>query len=254
MAHAETVEIGLVLYPGAQLAAVLGLTDLFGIAGRLAASYQGRPGNPLRVSHWRQDAPGVAPARVFDSKPDSAGTLSALILPPTLDDPINADAAAAFIDWLQGHHAAGVILGSVCGGAFLLGETGLLAGRTATTHWVYADLFQARFPQVRVDADRLIIDDGDVITAGGAMAWTDLGLRLVDRFLGPTVMIETARMLVVDPPGREQRYSAVFFAMNALRSSAPSLRSSSGNSSSLSFVISKSFCLARSTRSQWALL
>lgn len=210
MGRSKTVEIGLVLYPGAQLAAVLGLSDLFGIAGRLAASHQGQPDNPLRVSHWRQDALGAALERVFDSKPDDPGTLSALILPPTLDDPINAVAAAAFVDWLQGHHAAGVILGSVCGGAFLLAETGLLAGRAATTHWVYADLFQARFPQVRVDADRLIIDDGDVVTAGGAMAWTDLGLRLVDRFLGPTVMIETARMLVVDPPGREQRYYSAF--------------------------------------------
>jgi transcriptional regulator GlxA family with amidase domain len=49
------------------------------------------------------------------------------------------------------------------------------------------------FPQVRVDADRLIIDDCDVITAGGLMAWTDLGLRLVDRLLGRTVMIDTRR-------------------------------------------------------------
>ncbi|EQM88104.1 hypothetical protein L681_00940 [Stenotrophomonas maltophilia MF89] len=79
-----------------------------------------------------------------------------------------------------------------------------------TTHWAYAQQLQERFPQVRVDADRLIIDDGDIITAGGLMSWTDLGLRLVDRLLGPSVMIETARMLLVDPPGREQRYYSVF--------------------------------------------
>lgn len=79
-----------------------------------------------------------------------------------------------------------------------------------TTHWAYAKRLQERFPQVRVDADRLIIDDGDVITAGGLMSWTDLGLRLVDRLLGPSVMIGTASMLLVDPPGREQRYYSVF--------------------------------------------
>lgn len=79
-----------------------------------------------------------------------------------------------------------------------------------TTHWAYAQRLQERFPKVSVDADRLIIDDGDIITAGGLMSWTDMGLRLVDRLLGPSVMIETARMLLVDPPGREQRYYSVF--------------------------------------------
>ena len=48
------------------------------------------------------------------------------------------------------------------------------------------------------------------MTAGGIMSWTDLGLTLVERFLGPMVMVETARMLLVDPPGREQRYYSIF--------------------------------------------
>jgi transcriptional regulator GlxA family with amidase domain len=60
---------------------------------------------------------------------------------------------------------------------------------------------------VRLDIARLIVDDGDIITAGGAMAWTDLGLKLVDRLLGPTPMIDTAHLLLVD---REQRCYSVF--------------------------------------------
>lgn len=72
---------------------------------------------------------------------------------------------------------------------------------TATTHWVLAEAFSSRFPKVTLDTARLIIDDGDIITAGGLMSWTDLGLRLVDRFLGPTVMLEAAQILLIDPPG-----------------------------------------------------
>lgn len=102
------------------------------------------------------------------------------------------------------------MLASVCAGAFLLGETGLLAGRAVTTHWTYAQALQDRFPDARVDTDRLMIDGGDIISAGGLMSWTDLGLMLVARFLGPVVMAETARMLLVDPPGREQRYYSGF--------------------------------------------
>jgi transcriptional regulator GlxA family with amidase domain len=133
-----------------------------------------------------------------------------LILPPKVGEPPTAAEAQPFIKWLQGHHRTGTTLASICAGAFLLAETGLLAGRPVTTHWTYADLFQKRFPSALLDIDRLIIDDGDIVCAGGMMAWVDLGLRLVDRFLGPTVMLETAHFLLVDPPGREQRYYSAF--------------------------------------------
>ena len=205
------IEIGLVIYPGAQLAAVLGLTDLFGVANRIAVSHQKAGAPVLRVTHWRQNRTSEAPTCVLDTYPEQpAGKLSVLILPPSLDEPVGADEAAALTAWLRDHHANGVALASVCAGAFVLASTGLINGRRITTHWSYADLLQQRFPELSVDADQLIIDDGDIITAGGLMAWTDLGLRLVDRLLGPTVMIETARVLLVDPPGREQRYYSVF--------------------------------------------
>ena len=205
------IEIGLVMYPGAQLAAVLGLTDLFGVANRIAVERQ-KTGLPaLRVTHWQQDSASDTPHCVFDSCPDEpSGKLSALILPPSLSEPIGAEEAATLTAWLRAHHADGVALSSVCAGAFVLAATGLIGGRRITTHWSYAELLLQRFPELTIDADQLIIDDGDIITAGGLMAWTDLGLRLVDRFLGPTVMLETARVLLVDPPGREQRYYSVF--------------------------------------------
>ncbi|HCE6543730.1 TPA: GlxA family transcriptional regulator [Pseudomonas aeruginosa] len=210
MTHDRAVEVGVALYSGAQQAAVLGLTDLFGMANRIAGTYEERSAPPIRVTHWQQNDPAAAPVRVFDGAPSSPSALTALILPPALGEPMAAPTSEALTAWLREQHGQGVVLGSVCAGAFPLAETGLMAGRSMTTHWAYAERLQACFPEVRVDADRLIIDDGDVITAGGLMSWTDLGLRLVDRLLGPTVMIATARMLLVDPPGREQRYYSVF--------------------------------------------
>jgi transcriptional regulator GlxA family with amidase domain len=204
-------EVGIVLYPGAQMAAVLGMTDLFGVAEQQARQKSGDKAGPLlRVSHWSNPAPDQAPQRVFDTAPGMAGEPTVLILPPALGEPISREQAARYARWLRQRHAAGVVLGSVCAGAFVLGETGLLGGRTVTTHWSYDELFGSRVPDARVDTDRLVIDDGDIITAGGAMAWVDLSLKLVDRFLGPTIMLETARVLVVDPPGREQSYYSAF--------------------------------------------
>ena len=193
---AGEIEIGLVLYPGVQQAAVHGLTDLFSVADRTSAR-RGENGTArLRCVPWQANAAATTPA--------------ALILPPSLEEPPSPSLATPFIDGLRACHHGGTMLGSVCAGAFLLAETGLLAGRPATTHWVYADSFRERFPEVRLDTGRLIIDDGDIVTAGGVMAWIDLGLTLVGRFLGPAVMIDTARLLLVDPPGREQRYYSVF--------------------------------------------
>ena len=68
----------------------------------------------------------------------------------------------------------------------------------------------AQFADVELDTDRIIIEDGDIVTAGGVMAWTDLGLRMVDRILGSRVMNETARMLLIDPSRREQCYYSAF--------------------------------------------
>jgi len=203
-------EIGILLYPNVQLAAVYGLTDLFYLANRFAMARQPSGGLALRVSHWRGMETSAAVERVFDTAPGAPGSPTALILPPSFGEPMTPEEAVPLARWLRERHAEGTTLSSVCVGAFLLAETGLLAHRMATTHWVYADLLAQRFPEVRVDTDKLIIDDGDVITAGGLMAWTDLGLKLVDRLLGSTIMLDTARHLLVDPPGREQRCYSSF--------------------------------------------
>jgi len=211
MPEENPTEIGLVMYPGVQMAAVLGLTDLFTVADGLARKrFQDREAPLLRVSHWQREQGKETPSRVFDTAPEAEGFPAVLVLPPGLGDPVPPEEASLFAKWLRDRHGAGTSLSSICKGAFLLGETGLLAGRTVTTHWSYEEQFQARFPDARVDTDRLIIDDGDIITAGGVMAWTDLALKLIDRFLGPTIMIETAQVFLVDPPGREQSYYSAF--------------------------------------------
>ncbi|MFT4046534.1 MAG: GlxA family transcriptional regulator [Solimonas sp.] len=209
-APAAPIEIGVLVYPQAQLAAVYGLGDLFAVATRLAGEKHGRHAPALRVSHWRLAARGRRVQRAYDTHAGLPGEPAVLIVPPRLGEAPDARCSGRLAAWLRERHAAGAVLASVCAGAFLLAESGLLDGRTVTTHWACTDDLAARYPQLRVDGQPLIIDDGDIITAGGLMAWTDLGLRIVDRWLGPAVMAETARFLLVDPPGREQRYYSTF--------------------------------------------
>jgi len=197
------MEIGLVLYPGVQAAAVLGLTDLFAVANQMADARH-LDAARLRVTHWQRAQSTVV--RTYDSEPAAGSGPLVVIVPPTLGPPIDREAARPYAHWLRDRHAAGATLGSVCAGAFVLAESGLLSGRPATTHWAYQEALAERFPDIALDADKLVIDDGDIITAGGYMAWTDLGLKIVDRILGPAVMMDTARFMLVDPPGREQRF------------------------------------------------
>ena len=204
--RATTAEVGILLYRGCQSAMVHGLTDMLTTASDFSVA---RGGRALRLSHWSPDEAGTF-GRSFNSSPGAEGFADILVAPGRLSGPVTAEEAVPFARWLIMQHARGAVLASNCGGAFLLAETGLLRGRSATTHWMFADLLQTRFPEVIVEPEKIVIDDGDIITAGGLMAWTDLGMRLIDRLLGPSIMVETSRFFLVDARGREQRHYASF--------------------------------------------
>lgn len=86
---------------------------------------------------------------------------------------------------------------SVCMGAFVLGDLGLLDGRRCTTHWLALDRLRARFPAAKVEPDAIFTDDGPVFTSAGASAGIDLALHLVRVDAGPRMALAVARALVV---------------------------------------------------------
>ncbi|MBK3475077.1 GlxA family transcriptional regulator [Pseudomonas sp. MF6751] len=196
-AQRSTVELGVLIYQGAQLAAVHGLTDLFGVANRIAAEHESAQLPLLRVSHWQVDAHGT-PARTFDSHPGPEQPMMAVLVPPSIAEFTEDQAPLALLEWLRLQHAGGTVLGGVCIGSIMLARSGLLDGRSATTHWSSAKSFAACYPAVRLEADKPIVDDGDLITSAGLMAWSELGLRLVDRLMGPSIAADTARFLVIE--------------------------------------------------------
>lgn len=100
------------------------------------------------------------------------------------------------------HIRPGTRLVSICTGGYVLAAAGWLDGRPATTHWSSAEHFQRLFPNVRVDADVLFVDDGDVLTSAGVAAGIDLCLHIVRRDHGTAVANEVARRTVV-PPHRD---------------------------------------------------
>lgn len=101
---------------------------------------------------------------------------------------------------------------SICIGAFILAEAGILDGRRVTTHWAWSQELQRRFPKVRVEMDRIFIADGPVWTSAGMTAGIDMALGLVERDMGEDIARATAKMMVVHHrrAGGQSQHSAMF--------------------------------------------
>jgi transcriptional regulator GlxA family with amidase domain len=122
------------------------------------------------------------------------------VVVPGLDDDLagSFESNRRWVPWLTKWHAAGARITASCTGAFLVADAGLLDGRPATTHWMFADELRRRYPAVKVTASQMIVDNGDVITSGGATAFLNLVLYLVERFAGHDRANLAAKVLLVD--------------------------------------------------------
>lgn len=99
-------------------------------------------------------------------------------------------------DALKSASRRGAVVASICTGAFVLAETGLLDGKRATTHWAATEQLARCYPRVTVDPDVLYVDEGTVVTSAGSSAGLDMCLHLVGRDHGQAVAAESARMAV----------------------------------------------------------
>ena len=102
---------------------------------------------------------------------------------------------AALLDWIAAQDATTQLTLSVCTGAFLLAERGLLDGRAATTHWASLDRLQATYPRITVQRDTRYVDAGHIVTSAGVSAGLDMALHVVRRLCGPAVAATTARRM-----------------------------------------------------------
>src|SRR6266852_5140163 len=122
-----------------------------------------------------------------------------------------APSSANLIAFVQKAARASRRTASFCNGAFVLAEAGLLDGRRATTHWIQAARFRARFPDVRMEEDRIYINDGPIWTSAGMSAGIDLVLAMIDQDLGPDVAKAVAKLLVINQRriGGQKQHSAL---------------------------------------------
>jgi len=214
----EKRRIAVVGFPGVQILDVSGPLEVFSTAGR-----------EMREAGLADEAPyaleliasQAGPLQTSSGIPLVAGRsieAAAACQQPEIDTLIVAGGEgtagalrdSALVDWLRRHGPRARRLASVCSGAFLLGEAGLLDGRRATTHWKSCALLAERYPQIDVASDPIFVKDGAVYSSAGVCAGMDLALALVEEDHGRDVALAVARRLVLflQRPGGQSQFSA----------------------------------------------
>ena len=185
------ISIGICEYPSVLKSAVYGLEELFSLASRVC-SEQG-----LKVLF----EPVIIP---YDDWVEDSFTV--VLLPPASLDTYYLAPEAKLIEWLRKQYSKGAVLSSACAGAFILAATDLLGKREVTTHWALAETFARMFTEIPLNSNKILIDHGDIVTAGGMMSWLDLGFELISKYSSPRVVRQLGKTLVIDTAHREQSY------------------------------------------------
>ncbi|MFC3150355.1 GlxA family transcriptional regulator [Litoribrevibacter euphylliae] len=192
------INVHIINYPGALQSATHGLEELFLLANNIASEQN------LTIEF-------VPQILQLDSSFDPLSTpTQILICPPSIQNTYFQNPSEELLSFINHVHRKGGILCSACAGAFLLGAAGQLNHKRVTTHWKLAEQLQSSFPDAHLQAESILINEGNLITAGGIMSWVDLGLELVAHFMSPQVMRNLGKYLIVDTGKREQRYYQSF--------------------------------------------
>ena len=195
--RSKTKHAWFLVSPGAGMLNVAGPWEVLGhandILGRPAYALAAfGPVAPITRTRHGLVLAGLRPLpKRFDRAPDLVVVAGGSTLLPL------APEHAAIVAWLKRHHGRIPTLVSICVGAFLLGEAGLLDGRRATTHWEYLDELQARFPAALVSDEGIHVRDGHVWTSAGLTAGIDLALALVEEDHGHPVAMAVAKRMVL---------------------------------------------------------
>jgi len=184
-----------------------GLKELFLLANQLGKQHELR--RHFSIRFFDIAAIRLSLGDLDDGSANAA--LQVVIIPPCVDGDYYLSPDMAVKNWILEQHSSGAIICSACAGAFILAQTKLLDNRQVTTHWNLASAFVNAYPSVSLDINKILINDGDIITVAGLMSWVDLGLELVAQFMHPKIMRQLGRIMVVDTGRREQRYYQSFY-------------------------------------------
>jgi transcriptional regulator GlxA family with amidase domain len=200
--------IGFVVFPRFQVMSFAAVTVFEVANGSAAAPYYdvhilSETGGPVRSSVGMTIETEAFNDKAFSDEPFDTLLVGGGLEPET--------PTPGLLTFLRGALGTSRRLASICTGAFMLADAGVLDGRRATTHWAYARLLQTQYPKIKVEEDRIFIIDGSVWSSAGMTAGVDLALAMVEKDLGAEIARQVARKLVVyhRRAGGQSQFSAL---------------------------------------------
>lgn len=195
--------IAILAYPDCMGSEIFGLLDILLIASNIASAYAQQECRPFELEVIGVGAASVRVAGGVKLAVRRAHAHYDLLIVPGLAIRQHQDWDGSLatltreLAYIQSSFASGTQVAAVCVGAFLLAEAGLLAGRKATTAWLFAPEMARRYPAVQISPDAILVSDGGVITCGAFSAIFDLAMHLVKQTLGAKVASATARIALL---------------------------------------------------------
>lgn len=215
----ESRLIAALAYPGLQLLDVVGPLETFNLAAQQLIDDGDRQDRAYRVitisrtgaAERSMSGLSILADRSLDDPIDDVDTL---LVPGALTGDASFFEDSDYIDFVRNARQRIRRLCSVCSGALLLGAAGILDGRRATTHWMDADELKRRFPDVRVEANQIYLQDGSVYTSGGITAGIDLALALIEQDHSRRLALKVAKRLLVflKRPGDQLQFNTFIAA------------------------------------------
>ncbi len=208
----RTLRLCIVVLNGVPASSVAGMYEQLSLAMRLAKvpgsiELLGENTDSIQCEGGFTINPHTSMATVIERKE----AIDALILAPIGDPEINGiQASDRLCQQVRGLMALSIRVVSVCTGAFLLANTGAANGKRVSTHWRCEEHFRRCFPEVELQSAHLVVEDGKLMSAGGAMAYQDMCLVLTERLFSRAVALRMAKLLVVSNHRESQSEFAEF--------------------------------------------
>ena len=133
-----------------------------------------------------------------------------LIIIPSAIPVKNIDENTALLEWIKKEYKAGAEVASMCSGAFMLASTGILDGRSCSTHWSLSERFREMFPKVNLSTDKLITDEKGIYTNGGAYSFLNLVIYLVEKYYDRQTAIYCSKVLQIELDRNSQSAFSIF--------------------------------------------
>ncbi|MDH5216814.1 MAG: helix-turn-helix domain-containing protein [Gammaproteobacteria bacterium] len=202
-------EVVVLAFDNCLTSSVIGLLDVFEISNNFSKMFTDNDQKLFNVSLASVDGRSVKSFSQFpihvDKSVEEISRADFIIIPPMMNEIEKVLARnQRLVTWLIERHAQGSVLASVCTGIFFLAEADLLEGKSVTTNPLMVSLFQQRYPAVETDVTRVLIDEGDILTAGPTYAFIDLVVFLIEKLGGSNLAMQCSKLLLHDKNRKSQ--------------------------------------------------